>query len=188
MVKQRLIIVCLALLSIVVASGCDEPGVNRNAGDVIPSTNSAARSDETGAKPSVDEIREVLVALDKALSDKNLDAVMATFSTDPNTVVLGTGIEERWVGPQQIRAGYSEIFKDYDPGTLQANCDWRTGGGDDNGTMAWLAASCDTKDSLKGKTREHRMNVTGTVVKQDGKWRFVALHMSNASQPPVPKS
>lgn len=185
MVKQRVIIVCLALLSIVVASGCDEPGVNRNAGDVTPNTNSAAK---TGAKPTVDEIREVLVAHDKALNDKNLDAVMATFSTDPNTVVLGTGTEERWVGPQEIRAAYTEIFKDYDPGTLQANCDWRTGGGDDAGTMAWLAASCNAKDSLQGKAREYKLNVTGTVVKQDGKWRFVALHMSNAFQPPATKS
>jgi ketosteroid isomerase-like protein len=187
-VKYRVIILCMAVLSIVAASACDEPGVNRNAGDVTVNANSAANSDtKTGAKPTVDEIREVLVAHDKALNEKNLDALMATFSTDPNTVVLGTGTEERWVGPQEIRTAYTEIFKDYDPGTLQTKCDWKTGGGDDAGTMAWLAASCDAKDSLQGKAREYKLNVTGTVEKQDGKWRFVALHMSNAFQPPVTK-
>jgi hypothetical protein len=101
--------------------------------------------------------------------------------------VLGTGAEERWVGPQEIRAAYTEIFKDYDPGTLQTNCDWKTGGSDDAGTMAWLAAICSAKDSLQGKTREYKLNVTGTVQKQEGKWHFVSLHMSNAFQPPVTK-
>ena len=112
---------------------------------------------------------------------------MATFSTNPTTVVLGTSVEERWMGQQEIRGAYTEILKDYDPGTLVTNCaTWKTGGSDDDGTMAWLAATCDCKDSLKGKVREYKMNVSATVEKQDGKWRFVSLHMSNAPPPPPP--
>ena len=184
--KQRVIILCLAILSLVVADACQSAGTNRESAATTANANSAARP-TTGAKPTVDEIREVLAAHDKALSDKNLDALMGTFSSDPKTVVLGTGTEERWVGPEQIRAAYTEIFKDYDPGTLQTNCDWKTGDGDDAGTMAWLAASCNAKDSLQGKAREYKLNVSATVEKQDGKWHFVALHMSNAFQPPVTK-
>jgi hypothetical protein len=111
---------------------------------------------------------------------------MATFSNDPSTVVLGTGTDERWMGPQEIRAAYTEIFKDYDPGTLVTDCgQWKSGGADDAGTMAWLAANCNCKDSLKGKSREYRMNVSGTVEKQNNKWVFVSLHMSNAIEPPT---
>ena len=77
--------------------------------------------------------------------------------------------------------------KDYDPGTLQAVCDWKTGDADDAGTMAWLAASCTCKDSLQGKPREYKLNVSGTLEKQNNKWVFVTLHMSNAFQQPVSK-
>jgi ketosteroid isomerase-like protein len=136
---------------------------------------------------TAEQLRELLAKHDKALNDKNIDALMATFSSDPNTVAMGTGSEEKWQGPQEIRAAYTEMFKDYDPGTLETKCDWKTGGGDDAGMMAWLAAICDAKDSMAGKTREYRLNVTAAVEKQDGNWKFVSLHMSNAFQPPVTK-
>ena len=180
--KQRL---CFVLLLIATTAACQGSGTNQQASVASSSTNSAAR---TEAKPNVEEIRVVLAAHDKALNDKNLDAVMNTFSTDGNTVMLGTGAQERWMGPQEIRAAYTEIFKDYDPGTLQTDCSgWKSGGADDAGTMAWLAATCDAKDSLQGKPREYKLNVSATVAKQDGQWRFVVLHMSNAYEGPVTK-
>jgi ketosteroid isomerase-like protein len=186
-VKQRLANLCLVLSLIVTAAACQSSGTNQSATGEATSANAAARSEpRTAAKPTADEIRQVLAAHDKALNEKNLDAVMNTFSTDANTVMLGTGTEERWMGPQEIRTAYTEIFKDYDPGTLQTDCAaWKSGGADDAGTMAWLAATCDAKDSLQGKPRQYKLNVSGTVARQNGQWRFVVLHMSNAVQGPV---
>jgi ketosteroid isomerase-like protein len=188
-VKQRMTVLGLALLMMASTLACQTDSTKR-AATTDQATNSGASgssSTRTDKKATVDEIHAVLAQHDKVLSDKNLDALMDTFSSDPNTVVLGTGTEERWVGPQEIRAAYTEIFKDYDPGTLQAKCDWKTGNSDDAGTMAWLAAICGAKDSMQGKTRDYKLNVSATVQKQDGKWRFVMLHMSNAFQPPVTK-
>ncbi|HKE57462.1 MAG TPA: hypothetical protein VKB46_12190, partial [Pyrinomonadaceae bacterium] len=62
-----------------------------------------------------------------------------------------------------------------------------TGGADEGKTMAWMAATCPCKDSLGGKSREYKLNVTATVQKQNGQWRFVSLHMSNAFMPPTTK-
>lgn len=173
----------------VVLVGCQAGGTNK-ASESSATANSSGAADSKPApvKPSAEEIRAVLQAHDKALNDKNVDAIMETFSTDPTTVLMGTGSEERWMGPQEIRAAYTEIVKDYDAGTLDCNCqDWKTAGSDENGTMAWLAATCACKDSLGGKAREYKMNASGTVAKQNGKWKFVVLHMSNAFQPPVSK-
>jgi uncharacterized protein (TIGR02246 family) len=179
--KQRLVILSL---TISMMTACQASGTNSTA-----ATNATANHPaKAAATPTAEEIREVLRAHDKAMNDKNLDALMATFSTDPTTVVLGTGTQERWMGPQEIRAAYTEMFKDYDPGTLVADCnDWKTAGADDAGTMAWLAASCACKDSLQGKTREYRMNVSATVEKQNNKWVFVSLHTSMAFQSPATK-
>jgi len=130
---------------------------------------------------SVEEIRGVLAKHDKALNDKNLDTVMSTYSTDSNTVLMGTGVGERWVGPEAIKSAYSEILKDYETGTLSTNCDWRTGGVDAAGTTAWLAATCQCSDSMRGKRREYVLNVSGALEKHNGSWRFTMLHMSNVT-------
>ena len=183
--KHRIIVLILAMSVCAIVGGCEAGGTNREASATAANSNTAASTE--AKKPTVDEIREVLAAHDKALNDKNLDAIMATFSSDPKTVMMGTGTEERWMGPQEIRSAYSEIIKDYDPGTLDAKCDWKTGGSNDEADMAWLAASCDCKDSLQGKERNYKLNVSGTLAKQEGKWKFVSLHMSNAFQPPASK-
>jgi len=151
-----------------------------------PVTNAApAPTPAAAADPKVvEEIKAVLDKHDKALGEKNLDALMETFAPTPNTVVLGTGPGERWVGTQEVRAAYTEMFKDYDPGSMTVGCEWKTGNSD--GSIAWLAATCVAKDSLKGKAREYPLNVSAAMAKQDGRWRFTMLHMSNPTAPPPP--
>lgn len=183
--KQRILASCAAILLINVFIACQAGGTNREASATGANSSTATKP---ASKPSADEIRAVLTAHDKALNDKNIDALMATFSSDPTTVVLGTGAEERWMGPQEIKAAYTEMFKDYDPGTLHCDCtQFKTAGSDDAGTMAWLAATCACDDSLQNKKRQYKMNVSATVTKQDDGWKFVSLHMSNAFEPPVSK-
>ena len=182
--KKRVIGFCLLVVLPIVIGSCQTGGTNREATDSAANTNAKP----TVAKVNPDEVRALLSAHDKALSEKNIDALMSTFSTDSNTVVLGTGVEERWMGPQEIKTAYTEMFKDYDPGTMQCDCSqFKSSGASDDGTMAWLAASCNCKDSLQGKARDYKLNVSGTVSKQNGNWHFVSLHMSNAFQPPVTK-
>ncbi len=143
-------------------------------------TNSAAANTAKASDPKVvDEIKELLAAHDKALNEQDLNGVMATYSTDPKVVLLGTGKGERYVGADAIKNAYTEFFKDYDKGTFVPNCDWKSGGADDSGKMAWLAATCNETDSMKGVKREFVINVTATVVKQDSGWKFISLHMSN---------
>lgn len=186
LMKLRL---CFVLLLVATTGACHSAGTNQGTTADATGANSATKAGtSSAAKPNVEEIRAVLAAHDKALNDKNLDAVMNTFSTDGNAVMLGTGAQERWMGPQEIRAAYTEIFKDYDPGTLQTDCSgWKTSGADEAGQMAWIAATCYAQDSLQGKKRDYTLNVSGTVAKQNGQWRFVVLHMSNAYEGPVTK-
>ena len=151
-------------------------------------SNTPAASTATQNKPDpkmVEEVKAMLAKHDQALNDKNIEAVMSTFSTNANTVVLGTGEGERFVGREAIKEAYTEIFKDYDPGTLISNCDWKTGETDAAGTTAWLAATCKLHDSMKNKRRDYVLNVSGALEKQGDGWRFVMLHMSNSPPPPA---
>jgi len=186
-VRQKVTQLCLAISAAFLLGACQTSGTSGESGNTSNTNAPPKTAAKTDPKAVVDEVKEVLAQHDKALSEKNLDSLMQSFSSDPNTVVLGTGTEEKWVGQQEIRAAYTEIFKDYDPNTLQSKCDWKTGGADDDGMMAWLAAICSCKDSMQGKNREYKLNVSAGLKKQDGKWRFTMLHMSNAFLPPVTK-
>lgn len=150
--------------------------------EVKNSANANSTSANKAADPkAVEEAKALLVAHDKALNDQNIDGVMATFSTDPKVVFLGTGAGERFLGPEAIKSAYTEILKDYDKGTFEPGCAWKEGGMDDSGKMAWFAATCDAKDSKGGVKREYVLNVSAAAVKQEAGWKFIMLHMSNAT-------
>ena len=137
----------------------------------------AAKEDPT----VLEEVKSLLFKHDSALNNKDIEALLTTFSYDPRTVVLGTGEGERYVGRQAIKEAYTEIFKDYDAGTLVTNCDWKTGGVDPAATTAWVAATCPAHDSLKAVKRSYVLNVSGALKRDDSGWHFIMLHMSNAT-------
>jgi uncharacterized protein (TIGR02246 family) len=179
---KRILACGLAALAVTLSACQSSPTAGEPVANAAPAPAPAAAANAPADPKVVEEVRAVLAKHDKALGEKNLEAVLETFAPAPNTVVLGTGPAERWVGAQEIKAAYTEIFKDYDPGSMKVDCEWKSGNSD--GTMAWLAATCVAKDSLKGKAREYPLNVSAAMVKQDGQWRFTMLHMSNPTAPP----
>lgn len=182
---RRLTACGVALFALTLCACQSSAPASEPVANAAPAASPAAPAANAPADPkTVDEIRAVLEKHDKALGEKNLDGVLETFAPAPNTVVLGTGPGERWVGAQEIKAAYTEMFKDYDPNTMKVDCEWKTGNSD--GTMAWLAATCVAKDSLKGKARDYPLNVSAAMVKQDGQWHFTMLHMSNPTSAPPP--
>jgi ketosteroid isomerase-like protein len=177
--------VAIALLVGMILFGCQSQQPEAKS----PS-NKAANTPSTVADKAdpqiVDQIKETLAAHDKALNDQNVDGVLATFSADPKVVLLGTGAGERFVGTEAIKNAYTEIVKDYDKGSFVPNCEWKEGGADEAGTMAWLAATCNASDMKGSVKREYVLNVSAAVVKESAGWRFIMLHMSNATGAPPP--
>jgi ketosteroid isomerase-like protein len=184
MIKKMHLIAGLALLALTL-SACQQQASRPSTANTSASTTSASVGKDD--PKIVEAVKAVLQKHDKALNDKNLNTLLTTFSTDPKTVMLGTGEGERYVGQQAIKDAYTEILKDYDPGTLVTNCDWKSGGVDPAGTTAWVAATCKAEDSLKGVKRSYVLNVSGALEKEGNDWHFVMLHMSNATNatPPV---
>ena len=123
------------------------------------------------------EVAELLSKHDEAMNQHNLDGVLALFSASPKTVVIGTGPGEKFQGREEIKAAYTEIFKDFDKGTMSYSCYWKEGRG--SGNVVWGAAMCKLSDSKGDKKREYELNVTAVAEKQGGKWQFVMLHYSN---------
>jgi uncharacterized protein (TIGR02246 family) len=123
------------------------------------------------------EVQGVLQQHDQALNEQNLDAVMATYASDPKIVLMGTGPGEFWVGKQEIADTYKHFFEDFKKGSLKHECPWKLGGY--QGDVAWLTASCQMRDIRQDKPNEYVANISAVMRKQDGAWRFQTLHFSN---------
>ena len=181
MLKTNFILVG-AILAGMMLSACQPPQTQSTE---TKNTTSTGTANATGSKTvdpkEVEAVKEMLAKHDKALNDQNIDAVMETFSKDPKVVMLGTGQGERFVGADVIKSAYMEMFKDYDKGTLVTDCEWKTGDAEPAGKLAWMAATCKAADTVKGAKREYVLNVSAAAVKEDAGWRFIMLHMSNAT-------
>jgi ketosteroid isomerase-like protein len=123
------------------------------------------------------DIADMLKKHDDAMNRHDLDGVVALYSSNPKTVMIGTGPGEKFQGQAEIRDAYSQMFKDYDKGTLNHTCYWKDGRG--SGDVAWGAFMCKFSDSKGGKNREYELNVSAVAEKEAGKWQFVMLHYSN---------
>ena len=104
------------------------------------------------------DVAELLKKHDEALKQHDLEGVLALYSPNPNTVMLGTGPGEKFQGKAEIKTAYTEIFKDFDKGALTHSCSWREGGS--NGDVAWGAAMCKFTDAKGNKKREYDLNVS----------------------------
>ena len=123
------------------------------------------------------DVVELLKKHDEALNQHNLGGLLALYASSPKTVLLGTGPGEKYQGKDEIKAAYTEIFKDFDKGTMTHSCYWKDGGGSSN--MVWGAAMCKLADAKGEKKREYELNVSMVAEKQGGKWHLVLLHYSN---------
>jgi uncharacterized protein (TIGR02246 family) len=123
------------------------------------------------------DIAALLKKHDEALNQHNLSGLLTLYSPSPKTVILGTGPGEKYQGKAEIKTAYTEIFKDFDKGTLTHSCYWRDGGG--SGNLVWGAAMCKFADAKGEKKREYELNVSMVAEKQGGKWQFVLMHYSN---------
>ncbi len=128
------------------------------------------------------EIRQVFVEYAEGVSAKDLDACMEAFSKDPDTVMLGTGPGERWVGPEEIADAHQHFLASFDSETSKRTWSLGTMQGD----VAWFAAMFEVAQYTKNVKNEFFLNMSGVMVKQDGEWKIAQIHLSNLTGSDMP--
>jgi uncharacterized protein (TIGR02246 family) len=128
--------------------------------------------------PRVDaEIMEMIMMHDKALSEQDLAAVMATYAPTGTIVLMGTGPGERWVGREEIEDAYRHFFQDFDTGSLRTELTWRAL--EIRGNIAWMMVMLQFTDYLKNQKREYAANISVVVEQLEGQWYIRTFHFSN---------
>ena len=145
------------------------------AGDAIVAAGAAA-SEEAQTK---EDIRAVLAAYTEAFEAKNIDGVMACFADSDQTVVMGTGPGEIWVGKESIRSAHMAFMASAEKEKSNRTL---VGSGVD-GNTAWLAGYLEAVQTLESGEMAFQLNLSLVLTKQEGEWRILCMHFSNLVGP-----
>jgi uncharacterized protein (TIGR02246 family) len=138
-------------------------------------SSTAKAADAKADNPELEDVRALLKAHDAALTNHDLDGVMATFT--PEAVIVGTGPGEWYAGTDAIKEAYEHFFQGFDKGEQDFTYHSKAGGL--SADMGWLVTTGDIKGKLEGKEIAFPVNISLTVTKADGKWKFASMHFSS---------
>jgi len=130
-------------------------------------------------------VRTLVEQHNKALNAQDLKGVMTTYASDPNTVLMGTGPGEAYVGDEAIGGAYNQVFTRFEANTIGFKYDWITVGS--KGNLAWFAVTTTMERTVDKEKKERAFNMSGTLLKEKGKWRILSMHFSRlgAEQQPA---
>src|SRR5688500_8277745 len=104
-------------------------------------TSTVEAEEAKSENPQLEKIRAVLNAHDDAMTDHNLEGVLAVLS--PKVVIMGTGPGEVWSSAPEIKDAYEHFFQGYDKG--QQEFTYYVKHGELSAEMGWLVASGEVK-------------------------------------------
>jgi uncharacterized protein (TIGR02246 family) len=122
------------------------------------------------------EVKAVMEQHNKAFNAQDLKGVMSTYASDPNTVLMGTGPGETYVGDEAIGSAYDQFFNKFEANGLSFKYDWICAGS--TGQVAWFAVTTTMETTVNKEKKEREFNISGTLLKEKGKWRILSLHFS----------
>ncbi|MBF0564588.1 MAG: nuclear transport factor 2 family protein [Nitrospirae bacterium] len=121
------------------------------------------------------EIDIMLKAFSKAYVDRDLIDVMSYYSTDQDTIAVGSNEDEKFIGPEMIKEGYLQDFlaakqlKYFDVKVLALSS---------YGNVAWLFADANVGIVTKQKTIDVKGRFTAVLKRGGSGWKFVQTHFS----------
>ncbi len=128
------------------------------------------------------EIKAVLEELWTRYAQKDLEGCLQFWSRDPDLVVIGTGVDEVRLGPEELRNGIKRDFEQ--AGDIKQSIEWLriSAAGD----VAWSAGNLTLTTTVDGKEVALRARQTNVYEKQHDGWRVVQLHLSLPAEDQAP--
>jgi len=125
-------------------------------------------------KGAESEIQEVLDEVAEAFENRDLHKMISLFSTSNETVVIGTGADEKKIGVEEIKSLFKRDWAQSEASSIVYN--WKSITVEEH--VAW--ASTEATFYARIGTREMHIPTRMTIVmkKVSGKWLIVQWHSS----------
>ncbi|RJX31847.1 MAG: DUF4440 domain-containing protein [Desulfarculus sp.] len=126
-------------------------------------------------KPEVRaELRITLESLWEAYAQGDLEAIMAHYAPEADLVVIGSGGDERYLGPEELRAGFARDLAQSQ--ARQVAITWFKAGG--LGEVAWAAIQCEVRVTAGGRQTTLPARGTFVLTQQGTRWLIAQSHLS----------
>ena len=105
---------------------------------------------------------------------RDVEKVLSFYSPDPDLVAIGTGIDERFVGREALKAGLTHDFSQENEAALRII--WSSVS--EAGGVAWVAADCVADVTVSGRRMSVAGRLTAVLEKRGERWYIMQTHFS----------
>jgi len=120
------------------------------------------------------EIKAVLEKSFEAYAKKDLDETMRLYAPDADLTVIGSGIDDKCVGLEQLREHFKRDFNYFE----SVNPTFKSVLVSTAGDIAWFASDISVQTKAHGKETSFPARLTGVLRRRDGNWLIVQSHLS----------
>ena len=124
------------------------------------------------------EVKDVLNQYNQVYAARDLNAVLALFAPDADTVIINTGTDARHVGIDAIGRVLSDTLNQY--GVYTHEYSWMQVSS--AGSVAWVTAEGNARSSGDAGDISVPIRFTAVLEKRDGRWLFLQRHVSMPAQ------
>jgi ketosteroid isomerase-like protein len=133
---------------------------------------------EAGQDTFTGEVKALLAKHNAAFSAQDMNAVMALYSAEPQTYLMGTGEGEWYVGHEGIRGAYTSFCAGFTKDSLKIDYSTLTAARRGNAGFFMAMSTLEGKTAT-GEARKLSVNWSGVVSREDGVWKLRAVHFSH---------
>ena len=123
------------------------------------------------------EVMSVFNKMRESYAKRDLSGLVALFATDPDVVAIGSGADEKCVGPDQVRVQLERDFAQSE--ALTMNFEWISISA--AGSVAWAAADCVFDVMASRKKMKLQGRLTAVLEKRGDRWLILQEHLSMPS-------
>jgi len=120
------------------------------------------------------EIQSVLDKFCEGYGNKDIDALLSLFDSDPDVLVIGTGEDEKRTGLEEIRIQFERDFRLSERLTV----DFENVAISQQDSVCWVAGDTNVYFIAEAKAMHVCLRFTAVLTQRDGKWLFVQTHFS----------
>lgn len=120
------------------------------------------------------EVRATLQRLTDAFRNRDLKAFMECFASDADVVLYGTGVDEKRIGPEQIRTQVERDWAQSESAEMQFG--WTSVSA--AGPVAWCAVDGAFTFRAGGEDGTMPVRISFVLESREGGWLIVHAHFS----------
>ena len=110
----------------------------------------------------------------EAYAARDVDAAMAVFARDTDLIVIGTGVDERCVGPADFEKLLERDWSQSEAASIEIG--WHSVSA--AGAVAWAAAEATIHATVGGQDVSLKGRLTTVLEQRGDEWLIVQMHVS----------